>query len=329
MAKLYLGTTLIKKVIFNLVELVKFMFKGVEINIDPAEPVEPVTDLIQLTSDKKGLVLKKGLAYTQEDFSTGTFSKVTLAEDITISDIFQSQSYNDISYSPNMQKYWYPKENATISNIVTSPANQNVTEANILSTFSQLASSTTMYLGNNGTTSKTFVLEFDTTLTNLHVGGYINFDDYLDMYYWLSSSLGNGTWTCSLEATVTDSNGETYTMDTRNGTQSNALECYFYYNTPEWTITTDTCTIHRKLTITMSDRNSSSSNRKIELRKARFAVKEYYIDYSIPYYLYINSFKDGDYSDTQIGVQGSNSGADLASFNISETDNTIYNLTIL
>lgn len=326
MSKLYLGTIPINRAIFNLVDLRKLYLNGVEINIGS---VEPTVDLIQLTSDNKGLILKQGLPYTQEDFSTGTSSKVTLAQDITISDIFQQQMYDDIMYMPNIEHSLYPKENATISNIVTSPANQNVTEANILATFSQTASSTTMYLGNNSTTSKNFVLEFDTTLTNLHVGGYIQFDDYLDMYYWISSSLGNGTWTYSLEATVTDSNGKTYTMDTKNGTKNGDLECYFYYNAPKWTITTGTCTIHRKLTITMSDSSGSSSNRKIELRKARFAVREYYVDYSIPYYLYIDSFKDGVFSNTQIGVQGGSSGKDLASFNIREIDNTIYNLTIL
>ena len=326
MSKLYLGTIPINRAIFNLVDLRKLYLNGVEINIGS---VEPTVDLIQLTSDNKGLILKQGLPYTQEDFSTGTSSKVTLAQDITISDIFQQQMYDDIMYMPNIEHSLYPKENATISNIVTSPANQNVTEANILATFSQTASSTTMYLGNNFSTSKNFVLEFDTTLTNLHVGGYVQFDDYLDMYYWLSSSLGNGTWTYSLEATVTDSNGKTYTMDTKNGTKNGDIECYFYYNAPKWTITTGTCTIHRKLTITMSDSSGSSSNRKIELRKARFAVREYYVDYSIPYYLYIDSFKDGVFSNTQIGVQGGSSGKDLASFNIRETDNTIYNLTIL
>ena len=326
MSKLYLGTIPINRAIFNLVDLRKLYLNGVEINIGSAEPT---VDLIQLTSDNKGLILKQGLPYTQEDFSTGTSSKVTLAQDITISDIFQEQSYGDIMYMPNIQKFWYPKENATISNIVTSPANQNVTEANILATFSGQASSTTMYLGDNGSTSKTFVLEFDTTLTNLHIGGYIQFDDYLDMYYLLDSSIGTGNWTYSLEATVTDSNGKTYIMNTKNGTENNARECYFYYNAPKWTITTGTCTIHRKLTITMSDSSGSKSNRKIELRKARFAVKEYYVDYSILYYLYINSFKDGDFSDTTIGVQGNSSGEDLASFNIREADNTIYNLTIL
>ena len=326
MSKLYLGTIPINRAIFNLVDLRKLYLNGVEINIGS---VEPTVDLIQLTSDNKGLILKQGLPYTQEDFSTGTSSKVTLAQDITISDIFQQQMYDDIMYMPNIEHSLYPKENATISNIVTSPANQNVTEANILATFSQTASSTTMYLGNNFSTSKNFVLEFDTTLTNLHVGGYIQFDDYLDMYYWISSSLGNGTWTYSLEATVTDSNGKTYTMDTKNGTKNGDIECYFYYNAPKWTITTGTCTIHRKLTITMSDSSGSSSNRKIELRKARFAVREYYVDYSIPYYLYIDSFKDGVFSNTQIGVQGGSSGKDLASFNIRETDNTIYNLIIL
>ena len=329
MAKLYLGTTLIKKVIFNLVELVKFMFKGVEINIDPAEPVEPVADLIQLTSDNKGLILKQGLPYTQEDVSTGTSQQVTLAQDITISDILSDDFYGDIGYRPNIETSWYPKQNATISNIVTSPGNQNVTEANILATFSQLASSTTMYLGNNISTSKTFVLEFDTTLTNLHIGGYINFDDYLDMFYWVSSSIGSGNWIYSLEATVTDKNGKTYTMETKTGTRNSNSECNLYYNSPKWTITTDICTIHRKLTITMSDSSSTNSNRKIELRKVRFAVKEYYIDYSILYYLYIDSFKDGDFSDTRIGTRGGSSGKDLASFNIRETDNTIYNLTIL
>ena len=326
MSKLYLGTIPINRAILNLVDLRKFYLNGVEINIGSDEPT---VDLIQLTSDNKGLILKQGLPYTQEDFSTGTSSKVTLTEDITISDILSEGFYGDIMYQPNIQKFWYPKENATISNIVTSPANQNVTEANILATFSQLTSSTTMYLGSTFTTSKTFVLEFDTTLTNLHVGGYIQFDDYLDMYYWLNSSLGNGTWTYSLEATVTDSNGKTYTMETKNGTKNNDLECYFYYNAPKWTITTDTCTIHRKLTITMSDSSGSNSNRKIELRKARLAVKEYYIDYSIPYYLYIDSFKDGDFSSTTIYAQGASTYKDLASFNIRETDNTIYNLTIL
>ncbi len=326
MSKLYLGTIPINRAILNLVDLKKLYLNGVEINIGPDVPT---VDLIQVTSDNKGLILKQGLPYTQEDFSTGTSQQVTLAQDITISDIFQESVYGDIRYFPDIQTSWYPKENATISNIVTSPANQNITETNILATFSRQASSTNMYLGNNGTTAKTFVLEFDTTLTNLHVGGYIQFDDYLDMYYWLSSSLGSGTWTYSLEATITDGNGKTYTMDTKNGTQNSNMECYFYYNAPKWTITTDTCTIHRKLTITMSDSGSSSSNRKIELRKARFAVREYYVDYSIPYYLYIDSFKDGDFSDTQIGVQGRSSRKDLASFNIRETDNTIYNLTIL
>lgn len=326
MAKLYLGTIPINRAIFNLVDLRKFYLNGVEINIGPDEPT---VDLIQLTSDNKGLILKQGLPYMQEDFSTGTSQQMTLAQDITISDILSYSFYGDIEYSPNIQTSWYPKANATISNIVTSPANQNITEANILATFSGAATSTTMYLGNNGTTSKNFVLEFDTTLTNLHVGGYIQFDDYLDMYYLLSSSLGNGTWTYSLEATVTDSNGKTYTMDAKNGTEKGTIECYFYYNQPKWTITTDTCTIHRKLTITMSDSNSPSSNRKIELRKARFAVKEYYLDYSILYYLYIDSFKDGDFFNTMIGTQGTSSGKDLASFNLNETDNTIYNLTIL
>ena len=326
MSKLYLGTIPINRAIFNLIDLKKLYLNGVEINIGSAEPT---VDLIQLTSDNKGLILKQGLPYIQEDFSTGTSSKVTLAQDITISDILQAQFYGDITYMPDIEQYWYPKENATISNIVTSPANQNITEANILAIFSGQTSSTTMYLGNNSTTSKNFVLEFDTTLTNLHVGGYIQFDDYLDMYYWINSSLGNGTWTYSLEATVTDSNGKTYTMETKNGTKSDVLECYFSYNAPKWTITTDTCTIHRKLTITMIDNTSSSSNRKIELRNARFAVREYYVDYSILYYLYIDSFKDGDFSNTRIGVQESSSGKDSASFNISEADNTIYNLTIL
>ena len=326
MSKLYLGTIPINRAIFNLVDLRKFYLNGVEINIGSDEPT---VDLIQLTSDNKGLILKQGLPYMQEDFSTGTSQQVTLAQDITIPDILSYGFYGDIRYSPDIQTSWCPKENATISNIVTSPANQNITEANILATFSGQASSTNMYLGNNGTTSKTFVFEFDTALTNLHVGGYIKFDDYLDMYYWMNSSLGSGTWTYSLEATITDSSGETYTMDTKNGTQNSNVECSFYYNAPKWTITTDTCTIHRKLTITMRDSNSSSSNRKIELRKARFAVKEYYTDYSIPYYLNIDSFKDGDYSNTRIGVKGHSSDKDLASFNLNETDNTIYNLTIL
>ena len=326
MSKLYLGTIPINRAIFNLVDLRKFYLNGVEINIGSDEPT---VDLIQLTSDNKGLILKQGLPYTQEDLSTGTSKQVTLTEDITISDILSEGFYGDIMYMPNIQTSWYPKANATISNIATSPSNLNVTEANILATFSNLATTTNMYLGNTFTTSKTFVLEFDTTLTNLHIGGYIQFDDYLDMYYWINSSLGSGNWTYSLETTITDSNGEIFTMDTKNGTKNSDIECYYYYNAPTWTITTDTCTIHRKLTITMSDSSGSNSNRKIELRKARFAVKEYYIDYSIPYYLYIDSFKDGDYSDTRIGTQGSSSDKDLASFNISETDNTIYNLTIL
>lgn len=325
MSKLYLGTIPINRAIFNLVDLRKFYLNGVEINIGPDVPTG---DLIQLTSDNKGLILKQGLPYIQDDFSTGTSQQVTLTEDITISDILSDSFYGDIEYYPNIQNSLYPKKNATISNIITAPSNLNVTEANILATFSNLATTTNMYLGNNFTTSKTFVLEFDTTLTNLHVGGYIQFDDYLDMYYWLSSSLGSGTWAYSLEVTVTDGNGETYTMETKNGSK-NDIECYFYYNAPKWTITTDTCTIHRKLTITMSDSSSTNSNRKIELRKARFAVKEYYIDYSIPYYLYIESFKDGDFSDTQIGVRGSSSDKDLASFKLNEADNTIYNLTIL
>lgn len=326
MSKLYLGTIPINRAVFNLVDLRKFYLNGVEINIGSDEPT---VDLIQLTSDNKGLILKQGLPYTQEDFSTGTSQQVTLAEDITISNILSDGFYGDIMYSPNIQTSWYPKENATISNIVTFPGNQNITEANILATFSQLASSTNMYLGNNATTSKDFVLEFDTTLTNLHVGGYIKFDDYLDMCYWISSSLGDGTWTYSLEATITDSNGEIYIMNTKNGTTNSNLECSFYYNAPKWTITTDTCTIHRKLTITMSDNSGSSSNRKIELRKARFAVKEYYVDYSIPYYLHIDSFKDVDFSKTSISTQGRSSSKDLASFNLNEADNTIYNLTIL
>ena len=326
MSKLYLGTIPINRAILNLVDLRKFYLNGVGINISSDEPT---VDLIQLTSDNKGLILKQGLPYMQEDFSTGTSQQVTLAQDITIPDILSDSFYGDIRYSPNIQSRLYPKENATISNIVTSPGNQNVTEANILATFSQLTSSTNMYLGNDSTTAKDFVLEFDTTLTNLHVGGSLSFNDYLDMYYLLDSSIGTGNWTYSLEATITDSNGETYTMEAKSGTQSNNRECSFYYNAPKWTITTYTCTIHRKLTITMSDNSGIKSKRKIELRKARFAVEECYIDYSIPYYLYIDSFKDGDYSGTIIKVQGRNSDKDLASFNLSETDNTIYNLTIL
>ena len=326
MSKLYLGTIPINRAILNLVDLRKFYLNGVGINISSDEPT---VDLIQLTSDNKGLILKQGLPYTQDDFSTGTSQQVTLTEDITISDILSDGFYGDIMYSPNIQNSLYPKKNATISNIVTAPSNLNVTEANILATFSNLATSTNMYLGNTITTSKTFVLEFDTTLANLHIGGYINFDDYLDMFYWLLSSISSGNWIYSLEATVTDKNGETYTMETKTGTRNSNSECYLSYNSPKWTITTDICTIHRKLTITMSDSSSTNSNRKIELRKVRFAVKEYYIDYSIPYYLYIDSFKDGDFSNTEIGTRGGSSDKDLASFNIRETDNTIYNLTIL
>ena len=326
MSKLYLGTIPINRAIFNLVDLKKIYLNGVEINIGPDEPT---VDLIQLTSDNKGLILKQGLPYMQEDFSTGTSQQVTLAQDITIPDILSDGFYGDIRYFPNIHSSLYPKQNATISNIITFPGNQDITEANILATFSQLASSTTMYLGNGITTAKNFMLEFDTTLTNLHVGGYIQFDDYLDMYYFIDSSIGIGNWTYSLEATITDGNGETYTMQNSSGTKGNNSECSFYYSQPEWTITTDTCTIHRKLTITMSDNTGPSSNRKIELRKARFAVKEYYMNYSIPYYLSIDSFKDVDFSDTQIYVQGHSSNKDLASFNLNETDNTIYNLTIL
>lgn len=52
MSKLYLGTIPINKVILNLVDVRKLYLNGVEINISP---VEPSTNLIELTEDKKDL----------------------------------------------------------------------------------------------------------------------------------------------------------------------------------------------------------------------------------------------------------------------------------
>ena len=325
MSKLYLGTIPINKVILNLVDVRKFYLNGVEINIGP---VEPSTNLIELTEDKKGLILKQGLSYPEFDISTGTTSTSTLQSDITISNILQYQNYgNNITYSPEIEQYKYPKENASIPFVYTSPSSTNVTSDNLLKTFQESPVRTDMYLGGVDS-SKNFLLKFDTTITNLNVGGYLEFDDYLDMYYWLNGSLTDCEWTYSMEVTITDSNGEVYTMETANGTRTSNQECQLYYNTPTWTITTDTCTIHRKLTITVS--GSSKYDNKIELRRAKFAVKQYYIDYSIPYYLNINSMKfpDGS-SNTTIQCSNGGSGDDLASFNIKEADNTIYNLTIL
>lgn len=260
--------------------------------------------------------------------STGTTSTSTLQSDITISNIFQTQDYgNNIMYGPGIEQYKYPRENASIPYVYTSPPSVNVTSDNLLKTFQESPVRTDMYLGDSDS-SKNFLLKFDTTITNLNVGGHLDFDDYLDMYYWLNGSLTACEWTYSIETTITDSNGEIYTMETVNGTRTSREECQLYYNTPTWTITTDTCTIHRELRIAVS--GSSNYDNKIELRRAKFAVEQYYVDYSIPYYLNINSMKfpDGS-SDTRIQCHPGNYEDDLASFNIKEADNTIYNLTIL
>ena len=291
MSKLYLGTIPINKVILNLVDVRKFYLNGVEINIGP---VEPSTNLIELTEDKKGLILKQGLSYPEFDISTGTMSTSTLQSDIIISNILQSQDYgNNIMYEPRIEQYKYPKENASIRDVYTSPPGVNVTSDNLLKTFQESPVSTNMYLGGTDS-SKNFLLRFDTTIKNLNVGGHLDFDDYLDMYYWLNSSLTACEWTYSMEVTITDSNGKIYTMETANGTKTSREECQLYYNTPIWTITTDTCTIRRELRIAVS--GSSEYDNKIELRRAKFAVKQYYMDYFIPYYLNINSTKLPDAS---------------------------------
>lgn len=325
MSKLYLGTIPINKVILNLVDVRKFYLNGVEINIGP---VEPSTNLIELTEDRKGLILKQGLSYPEFDISTGTTSTSTLQSDITISNILQTQDYgNNIMYSPGIERYKYPKENASISHVCTSPPGVNVTPDNLLKTFQSSPVRTHMYLGGSSS-SQNFIFKFDTTITNLNVGGHLDFDDYLDMYYWYNGSLTACEWTYSMKVTITDSNGEVYTMETANGTRNSNQECQLYYNRPIWTITTDTCTIHRELTITVS--GSFEYDNKIELRKAKFAVQQYYIDYSIPYYLNIDSMKfpDGS-SNTTIQCHPDGYENDLASFNIKEADNTIYNLTML
>ena len=87
MAKLYLGTTLIKKVIFGLVELVKFMFKGTEITIDPVTPAEPSNPTIKIINDGKGLLLEKGLEYKYQDFEHGGIAVAYLADNISLTDI--------------------------------------------------------------------------------------------------------------------------------------------------------------------------------------------------------------------------------------------------
>lgn len=325
MSKLYLGTIPINKVILNLVDVRKFYLNGVEINIGP---IEPSTGLIELTEDMKGLILKQGLSYPEFDISTGTTSTSTLQSDITISNILQPQfDDNNIRYNPEIEQYNYPKENARISNVYTDPPGSNVTPDNLLKTFQSSPVRTDMYLGGSDS-SQNFLFKFDTTITNLNIGGHLDFDDYLDMYYWYNGSLTACEWTYSIETTITDSNGKVYTMETANGTRTSREECQLYYNTPKWTITTDTCTIHRELRIAVS--GSFRYNNKIELRRAKFAVQQYYVDYSVPYYLNINSMKfpDGS-SDTTIQCHPGDYGDDLASFNIKEADNTIYNLTIL
>ena len=314
--KLYFGNTIVNKIYLGSNEI----YSAVASN----------PDLIQLTSDNKGLILKKGLTYTQKNFATGERVETSLSEDFEIPDIMTPTNNSDrtINYDPSIESSAYPKNNATISNITVNPSGgTNFTASDLLNVFASSWQSVNWYLGSQTKISNNFILEYDTSMTNLHIGGTLEINDFIHLINYAGGSPTNTDWSVIISATVTDSNGVVTELNPQTVTDSSSSDINCSYNNRKWTITTETCTVHTKLEINLPAYNGS---RCINIDKAQLALKESYVDYSATYYLSIDSFTDGEsFNDTRISAMNSSSRNDLATFKLNESNNTIKDLTIL